>query len=99
MARNCEKTVVPKIKLKIRNLGATLDRINNDEGASEEEKVKASAEITEKITNIERERHLKARRTVATRNRIKGETICMHWCQFVRATLSSVQGMETRGGI
>jgi hypothetical protein len=81
MARHREKVAVPKIKLKIRNLETTLDRTDNDERVSEEQKVKASAEITEKISNLERERHLKARRTVAMRNRIEGETICTHWCQ------------------
>ncbi|KAJ7429203.1 hypothetical protein B0H11DRAFT_1945615 [Mycena galericulata] len=81
MARKREKMAVPKIVLKQRNLEQALDRVNNDENTPEEEKIRAAGEITEKLTNLERERHLKARNTTSTRNRIEGETICTHWTQ------------------
>ncbi|KAJ6544098.1 hypothetical protein B0H19DRAFT_1076262 [Mycena capillaripes] len=81
MARYREKIAVPKSVLKQRNLENTLDRIANDEKVLEEEKVRATAEITQKITNLERERQQKARKETEVRNRMEGETICRHWCQ------------------
>ncbi|KAJ7273885.1 hypothetical protein C8J57DRAFT_1594537 [Mycena rebaudengoi] len=69
------------MELKKRNLENALERVNNDESMQEDEKLKASAEITTKIENLEKSRHLKVRTAVATRNRIEGETVCAHWCR------------------
>jgi hypothetical protein len=81
MARHREKIAVPKMELKKRNLENALERVNNDGSLQDDEKIKASAEITTKIANLEKSRHLKVRTAVATRNRIEGETVCAHWCR------------------
>ncbi|KAF8178318.1 Endonuclease/exonuclease/phosphatase, partial [Mycena galopus ATCC 62051] len=81
MARHREKSAVPKIELKLRELEVTLGKAENDTGMPEDDRAKAVTEISAKIANLERERHLKIRSTVATKNRLEGETICAHWCQ------------------
>lgn len=84
-ARNRERVAVPKSILKQRNLEAALERIINDANIPEDEKTRASGEITEKIAKVERERHQGARSIAATRNRIEGETICASWTKANKA--------------
>ena len=80
-ARLRDRAIVPKILQELRKCEEELGRINNDVNKPEGEKVLESSKITQRITELERKRHLKRRTEVAVRNRIEGETISRYWTQ------------------
>jgi exonuclease III len=80
-ARKRDRAIVPKILQELRKNEEELERINNDGNTPECEKILESSKVTQKITELERKRHLKRRVDVAVRNRIEGETISRYWTQ------------------
>ncbi|KAF5344330.1 hypothetical protein D9758_013248 [Tetrapyrgos nigripes] len=81
IAHNRAKIAIPKTLLKIQKLEKERDEIANDPNVSEEDRQKNLHAIATKLVHVKRERHEKLRLSVATRDRIEGETISRYWIQ------------------
>ncbi|KAF8067089.1 Endonuclease/exonuclease/phosphatase, partial [Lyophyllum atratum] len=79
--RKRDRLIVPTIQAKIKEKEKTLYKINNSTGIQEDERTKASAEVTKELQGLEFQRHQNSRTQAAVRNRLEGETICRYWTQ------------------
>ena len=78
-ARQRQKDITVSMTRQTSSLQSRRDRLINDETVDTEEKKIQLAHLTEALMSLEKSRHAKARSSVATRNRLEGETICKYW--------------------
>ena len=81
-AREQAKIVIPQLVMQIRELETKLDDILNDENLSEDNRIISAAVLTEKITQLEKQRHKSMQEATKVRNRLEGEIIGAYWWQL-----------------
>ncbi|KAF5382437.1 hypothetical protein D9615_002719 [Tricholomella constricta] len=80
--RKYAKSVMPKIQKTINNLGKDRDELVNNAEINDEEKRTTTALLDERITQLEKIRHNRARDNLATKCRLENETNSKFWYQL-----------------
>ncbi|KAF5381553.1 hypothetical protein D9615_005523 [Tricholomella constricta] len=83
--RKYAKTVMPRIQKTINNLEKDRDDILNNTGIDDSEKRTTAALLDERITQLEKVRHNRARDNLATKCRLENETNSKFWYQLNKA--------------
>lgn len=81
MAQKREKAIIPKLILETRKCEKELENVNNNSTLTTEEKIKESALLTQKLTDLKRKQHLEIRNNIYMKNRIEAETMTRSWTQ------------------
>ncbi|KAF5376899.1 hypothetical protein D9615_007204 [Tricholomella constricta] len=82
--REYAKTVMPKIDRSIKNLEKDRDELLNNSEIAEDDKRTTAALIDERITQLEKIRHSRARDNLAAKCRLENETNSKFWYQLNR---------------
>ncbi|KAH9941470.1 Endonuclease/exonuclease/phosphatase, partial [Amylocystis lapponica] len=85
MAHKQEKAVVPRVLREMRALETERSKVMSNESVSEATRVDNAAKITCQIASLEQKRHQAARKNVAARHHLEGETVCKYWAQSNKA--------------
>ncbi|KAF5375513.1 hypothetical protein D9615_009166 [Tricholomella constricta] len=80
--RTYAKTAMPKIRKNIENLEKNMQDLLNDTSISDEDKRTSTALIDERIAQLEKIRHNRARDNLATKCRLENETNSKFWYQL-----------------
>ncbi|KAF5367782.1 hypothetical protein D9615_010499 [Tricholomella constricta] len=80
--RKYAKTVIPKLQKNIESLGKDMQELLDDTNISDEDKRTTAALIDERIAQLEKIRHNRARDNLATKCRLENETNSKFWYQL-----------------